>query len=242
MTGSNRGAPPGPGPAPDPADLAAVRAGALGFSVRTTPRRRTVLVSGEDGAPWFAKIRRERGSAARREQELLRELAERGFRTPVPLGLRCEAGHSVLAMASAPGRPLDALLREALMTGGDAAERAIAFACGVVAPMVRRLHDHGLCFRDLYWNHLFAESLEPQRGEPWLIDVERTFRPRFRRRRWRIKDLAGLLSSLPAPVRKSRLLAFLRASLGGLGGDWKALARAVAAKADRIRAHRPRYG
>jgi hypothetical protein len=115
-----------------------------------------------------------------------------------------------------------------------------------VAKAVRRLHDQGLVFRDLYWNHLFARDLSPD-SEPVFLDVERVFRPRWRWERWVVKDLAGLLASVPAALalRAGDGVRFLRSYLGA---DWPLrsrrhrLMRKIAAKAARIRAHRPRYG
>jgi heptose I phosphotransferase len=134
-----------------------------------------------------------------------------------------------------PGRPVDALLHEAAVSGDPA---AAAYCIERVAPVVKRLHDQGLCHRDLYWNHFFAAS----RSEPpSLIDVERAFRPRWRRRRWQVKDLASLLASTPRGLSAAAPLRFLLAYLGG-ARDWKAWARAIARKAQRIRRHRPKYG
>jgi hypothetical protein len=216
----------------------AVLAGSLGYTVRCTPRRRTLLVGTPDQG-WFAKLRP--GSRqARREWYWLQRLRELGFRVPDPLLLRCSGGASLVATARAHGRPLDALLAEAHAASRFRAART--FAMAVVAPMVARLHGHGLCFRDLYWNHLFAEGLDPARGEPVLIDVERVFAPRWRRRRWRVKDFAGLLASLPVPCSRTDALRFLGRCLGGLPTGWKALARDIARKAARIRGHRPKYG
>jgi tRNA A-37 threonylcarbamoyl transferase component Bud32 len=236
---SNTGSGPEAAAAPVPA-ADAVLAGRLGWTVRCTPRRRTLRIEQGGATPWFAKLRNERGGRARAEWRWLHRLPELGFRVPAPLCLRCERGRSLIATAAAAGRPLDALIREADALGDRAAVRR--FACEVVAPMVRRLHDHGLCFRDLYWNHLLAVSLDPRAGEPCLIDVERVLRPRWRMTRWRIKDLAGLLSSMPVPVPRTEALRFLRAYLGALQPRWRRLFRSVTQKAARIRAHRPRYG
>jgi Lipopolysaccharide kinase (Kdo/WaaP) family len=235
---SNKGADASPA-ASAASQAEAVAAGSLGFTVRCTPRRRTVLV-GEGDAAWFAKLRSGGPRAARTEWHWLHRLRELGFRVPDALVLRCGRGQSLVGTARVRGRPLDALLVAAFADGEVRA--ACAFACEVVAPMVARLHGQGLCFRDLYWNHLFAEGLDPAHGEPVLIDVERTFAPRFRVRRWRIKDLAGLLASLPVAVQRTDALRFLKICLGGLPADWKPFARRISGKAARIRAHRPRYG
>lgn len=231
-----------PGPAA-PALAALVTAfwnGSVGWTVRCTPRRRTLMAIGPDGAPAFGKLRTGSSRVARAEWRWLHALRQRGFRTAEPLALRCQRGRSLVCTAVAAGRPMDALLCEARAAGQWNAFRR--YACEVVAPLVRRLHDQGLCFRDLYWNHLFAESLAPGAPAPTWIDVERTFRPRWRRRRWQVKDLAGLWSSAAGAASVADGARFLRAYLGPSAGDWRGLARAVARKARRIAAHRPRYG
>jgi hypothetical protein len=109
-----------------------------------------------------------------------------------------------------------------------------------VAPRVRALHAAGLVYRDLYWNHVVA--LDPRGGAtPTFLDVERVFRPVWRRRRWNVKDLAGLASSLPVAVSGSALLRFLRAYDSAMARD-RRWVRAIARKAARIRAHAPRFG
>lgn len=214
--------------------------GALGLTVRCTPRRRTVMVELADGRVLFGKVRRGHAGHARAEWRWLHVLPLAGFRVPRPVLLHRAHGHTVLCTEAVPGRPLDALWREAAQRGELAA--AIAYACEVVAPMVRRLHDRQLVFRDLYWNHLFAEAMQPGAAEPVMVDVERVMQPRWRFSRWRTKDLAGLLSSLPVPLRAVDKLRFLRAYLGQLPPDWAALALRVLRKARLIAAHRPRYG
>ena len=112
-----------------------------------------------------------------------------------------------------------------------------------VAPRVRRLHDQGLVYRDLYWNHIFVE--DPRRGDPPVfLDVERVVRPRWRWARWVVKDLAGLLASVPVgiEVRPRFTLRFLRAYFGGGLDAHRRTILAVVAKAARIRKHQPRFG
>jgi hypothetical protein len=93
----------------------------------------------------------------------------------------------------------------------------------------------------LYWNHVFCR--DPRRDEPPLfLDVERVFRPRVARQRWWNKDLAGLLASIPVPVTQRELLRFARAYFGDRVGPHRRLLVAIARKADRIRAHQPKYG
>lgn len=63
---------------------------------------------------------------------------------------------------------------------------------GRLAGLVARLHEAGFVHRDLYLSHVFIE------GEDFrLIDLQRVFRPRWRRR-WLVKDLAALHFSTPA--------------------------------------------
>lgn len=62
--------------------------------------------------------------------------------------------------------------------------------------VVRRLHDSGYVHRDLYASHLFLHDHEG-RIKLYLIDLARAFKPRRRRFRWRVKDLAQLKFSMP---------------------------------------------
>jgi hypothetical protein len=236
MQASNNGA----SPAAVAAAVAGLWRGSLGFTVRCTPRRR-VLVASADGSILFAKLRDGRRRDARAEWHWLHALPALGLRVPLPVAFDRAGSRTLVCTAAAPGRPLDVLLRAAVRRDPAAALR---YACRVVAPVVRRLHDAGLVFRDLYWNHLFAHSIAGG-DEPVFVDVERVFRPRWRRRRWIVKDLAGLSASLPVAAPPRALLRFLRSYLGdGRPGRAarRGLARDVARKAARIRAHEPRHG
>ncbi len=68
-----------------------------------------------------------------------------------------------------------------------------------LARFVARFHAAGFAHRDLYLSHVFL--LRGRSGEEWsdyvLIDLQRVFRPRWRARRWRVKDLAALACSTP---------------------------------------------
>ena len=62
-----------------------------------------------------------------------------------------------------------------------------------LAQFVRRFHTLGYRHRDLYLSHIFRNS----QGDLFLIDLARAFRPRLRKERFLIKDLAQLHFSLP---------------------------------------------
>lgn len=177
-------------------------------------------------------------------------------------GLEC---HSVLVTAGVPGRSLQAWLERGLERhadatadrtdlepgvdepGGDAGEvawladpayrRAVRTA---VARLVARLHEAGLCHRDLYISHIFFEPRPDPAAGLVLIDLQRVIRPRLRRRRWRIKDLAALNYSVPraAASNAERLRWFkaYRQSTRLTRAD-KALIRAVVTKTRRIARH-----
>ncbi|MCG3179312.1 MAG: hypothetical protein BIFFINMI_01646 [Phycisphaerae bacterium] len=130
--------------------------------------------------------------------------------------------------------------------------RALARALG---RFVGYFHSLGLVHRDLYLAHLFmspGDASSPQplsaegRGEEaavfHLIDLARVFRPRWRTRRWRVKDLGQLLYSTGryAPfVTRTDALRFFRCYLraGRLDGSARRLARSVVAKSARIARH-----
>lgn len=106
------------------------------------------------------------------------------------------------------------------------------------ARLVARLHAAGFVHRDLYLSHLFIDGDSLR-----LIDLQRVFRPRWRRRRWVVKDLAALHFSAP-PERIGRferlrfLVRYARAC-GRRFGTARALAGPVEVKARRMARRRP---
>jgi hypothetical protein len=215
--------------------------GALGRTVRCVPTRRVVMA--RDGEGWvFGKWRTRGRSAAAAEWRALHELPALGLRVSEPLAWLGRGARTLLLTRGVAGRALDAWAADADREGWRPA--LVRWACERVAPCVRRLHDHGLVYRDLYWNHVFATDPRAgdAAGEPVFVDAERVFRPRWGMRRWRIKDLAGLLASAPADLPPRAALRFARAYFGaGWRGEREMLA-AIAAKAARIRGRAPRYG
>lgn len=75
-----------------------------------------------------------------------------------------------------------------------------------LARFVARFHRAGFAHRDLYLCHVFMEEEADETASPRgaagcsrfrLIDLQRVFPPRWRRRRWVVKDLAALNYSTP---------------------------------------------
>lgn len=213
--------------------------GSLGRIVRCVPTRWTAALATSEG--WiFAKTRIGARRDAAAEWRWLHVLPLLGLRTPAPLAWLGDGGEkSMVVTRGVAGQACDAWLVEANADGWLA--DFAAWACREVAPRVRALHDAGLVYRDLYWNHVFAD--DPRRGgEPTFLDVERVCRVRWLRRRWLIKDLAGLLSSLPVDVPLRLQLRFARAYWREPLRRRRRWLAAIARKAARIRAHAPRYG
>ncbi len=213
--------------------------GRAGTPVRSVPHRRTLRHELADGRCVFCKLRDRRPKDAQVEWHWLHELPRLGFQVSRPVLLTRDGNHSAVCTLGVSGRSLQLLIGEALEAGGWA--EVSAYAEKVVAPVVRRLHRQSLVFRDLYWNHLYAESLEDLSVEPTFIDVERVFRPRWCWRRWQVKDLAGLVSSLPDSASPRILRRAFLSYLGASDGQARRLSRAVLRKAARIREHQPRY-
>lgn len=212
--------------------------GGAGQVMRSIPHRRTLQYCLADGRSIFCKLRDRRPGDALVEWWWLHELPRLGFRAPQPVLLLRRRSRTAVCTLEAPGRSSRDLIAEAVRAGRPSTVEA--WIVSAVAPMLRRFHGQGLVFRDLYWNHLYVESLDDPQREPTFIDVERIFRPRWRWRRWQVKDLAGLLASLPSPASPRLLLRGFRAYLGGVGA--RSLLGPVVRKAGRIRRHRPRYG
>jgi heptose I phosphotransferase len=138
---------------------------------------------------------------------------------------------------------------------GDAFDRVWRRACRQNAPVTRDLarhdiavrlgrfvaafHETGFFHRDLYLCHVFVELDTDARRPPQfcLIDLARTFRPRWRRMRWIIKDLSQVdASARQIGATRSDRLRFLLAYLGLQRGAPRVrwYARRIVRKSDRI--------
>lgn len=108
------------------------------------------------------------------------------------------------------------------------------------AELVGRFHACGYVHRDLYLSHLFFDAAAaPGRGLH-LIDLQRVLRPRWRPRRWIVKDLASLAFSVGDGLvsktdRLRWLIRYLQAS--GLEVAVKPLAYRIAGKTGWIARH-----
>lgn len=218
----------------------ALWAGSAGSTVRCVPTRRTVAMPIADG--WlFGKWRRGKRTDAAAEWHWLHVLPLLGLRTPVPVAWIGRGRRSLLVTEGVAGHSLDVWMARAAEAGW--LPELLVYLCDQVAPAVRRLHDRGLVYRDLYWNHIFVG--DPRRGDPPVfLDVERVLRPWWRWRRWVEKDLAGLLSSIPAGISlpPRAALRFAQAYQGGSLRNIRASMLAIEAKAQRIRGHQPKFG
>ncbi len=176
-------------------------------------------------------------STARVEWEQIRRLEAAGIGcvTPVAFGERLvgpwELG-SALLTAELTGESLERYVQK---NPG----RASAKTAGELAAFVARFHAAGYMHRDLYLSHVFVER-DGQRWTFRLLDLARMFAPRFRRRRWIVKDLASLNYSTPASVATATdRLRFLKVYSGvdRLGREGRSLARTIARKTRRIARH-----
>lgn len=109
-----------------------------------------------------------------------------------------------------------------------------------LAQFVRRFHRAGFVHRDLYLSHIFMDWEESEVPSFRLIDVLRVHRPRWRQRRWIVKDLAALNYSTPAGVATTvDRVRWLQLYLGvsRLRPGDKPLVRQIVAKTRRIARH-----
>lgn len=156
-----------------------------------------------------------------------------------------ELGSAVLFQA-ARGEALDRAWRR-LADAGAPITRGAARRDLIVrlARFVAAFHNAGVCHRDLYLCHVFAD-LDAQAERPprfELIDLGRAHRPAWRRTRWIIKDLAQLdASARQARATRADRLRFLCAYLGlaPRAARLRWYARRVARKSDWILAREAR--
>jgi len=176
---------------------------------------------------------------ARREYETAGRLRAAGIevarpvawgRDPRPVGRR-----ALVAFREVEGPSLARWLSEqdASPASGRTARRRHAVA-RAVGRAVRDLHRAGYTWPDLYAKHVYLAGEDAERPRIVLIDVARVrrcLRPR------RARDLAALYVSAGVhPLRRTDLVRFLRAYLGGRAARRRGrrLIRAVARRAARI--------
>lgn len=184
-------------------------------------------------------------SHARAEAQTCAAIEAAGVRTyrVAAFGERVSAGlerASAVLIASLPGASLErwwparrAELYEQLRT----VQRISLIE--ELAAFVARFHDAGFTHRDLYFSHVFIDDMAIEGQRFALIDLGRVFRPRWRRRRWIVKDLSQLEhSASQAGVSRSDRARFFMAycKARGMGEPPRALAIAVLRKARRIAA------
>ena len=168
---------------------------------------------GEALGRWWTTGRRR--SAARLEFENIRIAREAGVATMREVACgedRCPlgAGRSYLIVTAVPGDALERCF-DAYLAAHD--DEAVAGLTTKLAGLVRALHRAGHVHRDLYASHVFLDE-SAGRARLYLIDLARMFRPRLRRRRWFVKDLAQLKYSMPAKWVEGHWRPFLAQYLG----------------------------
>jgi len=137
-------------------------------------------------------------------------------------GLSARRGY--LVVTSVPGDALERCGEEFLAAhaGDDGAGRLT----DKLARLVAALHGGGFVHRDLYASHVFLHD-SPDGISLYLIDLARMFAPRWRKFRWRVKDLAQLKYSMPAAWVQSHWDEFVGIYLDICGGSRDRYFRAI---------------
>lgn len=215
-------------------------------------QRRRVSLPGEDGTRTFFVKRFENPPAnARRlvhaarartvaglEWSWMQRLQEDGIACAyaVALGEEFEGrreARSVLVSEGVAGESLERWMSR-WQELGKAKAREVSLA---VARLVSKLHCKGYVHRDLYLCHIFYDCNSEVDESLRLIDLQRVLRPRWRRNRWVVKDLASLNYSTPRDcLSRTGRLRWLLVYLGRrkLGAAGRRLACRVAGKTERI--------
>ncbi|MBN1846687.1 MAG: hypothetical protein JW810_13460, partial [Sedimentisphaerales bacterium] len=184
-----------------------------------------------------------RGAEGMQEFAMTMTLAEKGIPVarPIAFGQESRCGRSYVMLEELPRA--DAL--ERLLAPGHPGSRDYDVLADrnrlgrEAAILVRRLHGAGWFHRDLYLSHLFLSRDDHGVERLNLIDLQRVFRPLWRRARWRVKDLAQLgYSAGPLVSRTDMLRFFLRyRQQCRLEPRDKRLARAIGRRMRRIARH-----
>ena len=182
-------------------------------------RRRTRLtLAGPDGQTYELYLKRYSGGAAVREFANISAARDAGIPTMQGVIWGRDARRSYLIVTAVPGDAIERCGEDFLAR--HAGDGAAAELTAGLAELVRRFHAAGFVHRDLYSSHVFLDESQ-ERPRLYLIDLARMFSPRWRRFRWRVKDLAQLKCSMPPMWVEDCWDDFLTAYLG-----WRGAARA----------------
>ena len=128
-----------------------------------------------------------------------------------------------LVVSSVPGAAIERCGTGFLVTHKADGARRLTDA---LARQVAALHAGGFVHRDLYAAHVFLDD-SPDGMSLHLIDMARVFAPRWRKFRWRVKDLAQLKYSMPAVWVKNHWDEFIGIYLDICGGGKDRYFRAI---------------
>jgi tRNA A-37 threonylcarbamoyl transferase component Bud32 len=191
---------------------------------------------------------RPRVSTAGREWRAISALAEAGVSVPAPaaFGQKMRGWlerRSFLVLEPADGESLERWLPDHWRRrAADSDARRQHRLTRALARAVGAFHAAGFVHRDMYTSHVFVAGLDEAPDAPprvTFIDLQRVFRPRWRRIRWVVKDLAALYYSTEPVASRTDRLRFWRVYLATVRrGRWKdCVPPRVVAKARRIRRH-----
>jgi len=179
-------------------------------------------------------------TAAEHEVRVSIELAQEEIAVAQPLAWGSKSGggsgrDSFVVLAAAPGQSVHEWLRRVPAEWRQANWRWKCRWVEALAALVRRFHVHGWRHRDLYLSHFFMDQREDELMFT-LIDLQRIFRPRWRKERWRVKDLAQLNYSAGSQFSRAMRMRFARHYLGGGKriGPHKSLLRKIQRKTNGI--------
>ncbi len=154
-----------------------------------------VTLTGTDGRQHTVYLKRyPRSVTARDEWRALQAVRAAEVPTMHPIAFGTGPAGGFVIVSAVPGDALERC-QHRLFAREDLDTLPLGEALGV---LVGRLHRAGLVHQDLYASHLFVDERQG-RFLVHLIDLARVKRPRWRRWRWRAKDLAQLRFSLAEP-------------------------------------------
>lgn len=193
-------------------------------------RRRAIRASG-------LKVR----SMAEIEWAWMHALADDGIPAvrPVALGAALNGKRescSLILAEAVPGRSLEQWSKTWIADSTRFPRSLLATTSALVA----RFHACGYVHRDLYLAHLFFDPDAPTEDALHLIDLQRVMKPRWRQRRWIVKDIASLNYSTPrALVSQTDRMRWLKTYLGAdrIDAEAKRFVRLVVAKSRQIGRH-----